>query len=153
MDKKDIIRQLASTRYQLMHSLIPYAMDSWRKLDVPLAQLKSLYIIVSRGHTNFRNLAKDLGVTPGNVTGIIDRLVEQGLVVRNPSPEDHRVVRLQATDRGRALVADLVENHVRHMVRALERMSMEDLEALLHGLSGLNQAVQEDNHTTSNASE
>jgi MarR family transcriptional regulator, organic hydroperoxide resistance regulator len=143
MDKKQTIEKIIEAQHHLTHNMVPNIMESWRKLDVPLAQLKSLFIIVTQGEINFRNLAQELDVTPANVTGIIDRLVEQGLVARNPSPEDHRVIRLQATDQGRALMADLVENHIHHLVQALERMSTTDLTALLRGLAALVKALQQ----------
>jgi MarR family transcriptional regulator, organic hydroperoxide resistance regulator len=143
MNKQDLITKIIETQHQLSRDLVPHAIESWRKLDVPLAQLKSLFIIATNDHTNFRNLAQDLGVTPGNVTGVVDRLVEQGLVVRNPNPEDRRIIRLQATEKGRALLANLMETHVRHLVQVLEGMSEEDLRAFLQGLSAFIKSIEE----------
>lgn len=46
-------------------------------------------------------LSRRLMVSNGNVTGVVDRLVAEGLVVREPSPHDRRsaVVRLTAAGR------------------------------------------------------
>jgi len=49
-------------------------------LSLTIGQLKSLFFIDFEGSTNFKKLATALGVTPPNVTGIVDHLVEQGLV-------------------------------------------------------------------------
>jgi MarR family transcriptional regulator, organic hydroperoxide resistance regulator len=143
MDKKKVINEIIDLQRRTSQLIIPYAIKAWRELDVPLAQLKSLLIIAGKGETNFSALAQDLGVTPGDVTGIIERLVEQGLVSRKPSPEDRRIIWLQATDKGRALLANLMESQTRHMVHILEYMSLEDLKSLLMGLSGFIQAVGE----------
>jgi len=143
MDKKEIINEIVESQRKMSQIIIPYAIESWRELDVPLAQLKSLLIITCKGETNFSTLAQDLRVTPGDVTGIIERLVEQGLVTRKPSPEDRRKVWLQATDKGRDLLANLMESQTRHMVQILEYMSLEELKCLLRGLSGFIQAVGE----------
>jgi DNA-binding MarR family transcriptional regulator len=143
MDKKEVINEIMELQQRMSQVIVPYAIESWRKLDVPLAQLKSLLIIVGKGETHFSTLAQDLGVTPGDVTGIIERLVEQGLVTRKPSPEDRRKVWLQATDKGRDLLANLMESQTRHMVHILEYMNLEDLKSLLRGLSGFIQAVGE----------
>ena len=123
--------------------LIPYAMESFRNLDVPLAQLKSLFIIVTKGDANLKTLADDLGVTPGNVTRIIDRLTEQGLVSREPDPGDRRMTRLGATDKGRELLTGLMEGHAAMLSEMLEYMNEEDLECYYRGLSGLARAVEE----------
>ena len=143
MDKKEVINEIMELQRRMSQVIIPYAIKSWRELDVPLAQLKSLLIIAGKGETNFSTLAQDLGVTPGDVTGIIERLVEQGLVSRKPSPEDRRIIWLQATDKGRDLLANLMESQTRHMVHILEYMSLEDLKSLLKGFSGFIHAIAE----------
>jgi len=143
MDKKEVINEIMELQRRMSQVIIPYAIESWRELDVPLAQLKSLLIITGKGETNFSTLAQDLGVTPGDVTGIVERLVEQDLVSRKPSPEDRRIIWLQATDKGRELLANLMESQTRHMVHILEYMSLEDLQSLLRGLSAFIHAVEE----------
>ncbi len=143
MDKKEVINEIVELQRRMSQVIIPYAIETWRKLDVPLAQLKSLLIIAGKGETNFSILAQDLGVTPGDVTGIIERLVEQGLVIRKPNPEDRRIIWLQATEKGRELLANLMESQTRHMIHILEYMSLDDLRSLLRGLSAFIRAVEE----------
>lgn len=48
-------------------------------------------------------LAQDMGVTPGNLTGVVDRLEQCGLVRRDRSDADRRSVLLQLTEAGQAL--------------------------------------------------
>lgn len=45
-------------------------------------------------------LAAALGCHASNVTGLVDRLEEQGLVTRKPSAEDRRVKNILLTDEG-----------------------------------------------------
>jgi DNA-binding MarR family transcriptional regulator len=143
MDKAHAINEIISLQKRASKVLGSYAFESWRKLDVPMAQLKSLFIIVNKGETNFSMLAQDLGVTSGNMTGIIDRLVEQGLVMRNPNPQDRREIRLEATGKGRDLLTNLMEAQTKHMAHILTHMSLEELISLSRGLSGLIRAVEE----------
>jgi len=143
LKKQEVIREIVSLQHQFSRIGLCYAFESWKKLDVPIAQLKSLFIIANREDINFKILAQDLRVTPGNVTGIIDRLVEQGLVSRQPNPEDRRKVRLQATKRGHELLATLTEAHTGDMLQIMDLMSTEELLALSRGLSGLINALNE----------
>jgi len=83
-----------------------------------------------------------LGVTPGDVTGIVERLVEQGLISRKPGAEDRRVTWLSATDKGRALVTNLVESKSEHMADILEHMSLDGLVSLEKGLKELISAIR-----------
>ncbi|MEJ7653453.1 MAG: MarR family transcriptional regulator [Chloroflexia bacterium] len=52
-------------------------------------------------------LARGLGVGQPNVTGIVDRLIGQRLVAREPDSQDRRVIRVVLSDEGRALVENL----------------------------------------------
>ena len=143
MDKEEAISEIIGLQQRASKVLGSYAVESWRHLDVPMAQLKSLFIITSKGVTNFSMLAQELGVTSGNVTGIVDRLVDQGLVIRNPDPEDRRVIRLEATAKGRELLTNLMEAQTKHMAHILTHMNLDELTALSRGLTGLIRAVEE----------
>jgi DNA-binding MarR family transcriptional regulator len=56
-------------------------------------------------------LSRDLLVTAGNVTGLVDRAERDGVVVRKPDPSDRRVVRVWLTEGGRKLIAGLLPSH------------------------------------------
>ncbi len=145
MDKTKLNDKVIKLQMETNQLLGPIVMESWKDLDVPLAQLNSLFMINCKGSTNFRKLSDDLGVTPGDVTGIIDRLVKQGLVSRGEDPQDRRVIVLQATDKGRALLANLRESGANQMAQILAHMNSEELGALSNGLSGLIRALKETN--------
>jgi DNA-binding MarR family transcriptional regulator len=145
VDKDKLIDVVIKLQMEITQLLGPIVMESWKNLDVPLAQLKSLFMITCKGSTNFRKLADDLGVTPGDVTGIIDRLVKQRLVSRGEDIQDRRVIVLQATDKGRALLTNLRESGANQMAQVLARMSSEELGSLSHGLAALANALKETN--------
>ena len=52
-----------------------------------------------------------LRVSNGNVTGIVDRLAEEGLVVRVKVPGDRRAHLVRLTDKGREVFATQAEAH------------------------------------------
>lgn len=56
-------------------------------------------------------LSRALMVSNGNVTGIVDRLVSDGLVVRVPIEGDRRATRVALTERGRERFADMATAH------------------------------------------
>jgi len=143
MKKSELINEVISLFHKLGESRMHYQFEPWRKLDVPLAQLKSLFIINFKGNINVRNLALDLGVTPGNVTSIVDRLVAQGLVRRSESPEDRRVVLLELTDEGRRTITSIHETGIGHLRRALERMDSADIAALARGIRSFIRAMEQ----------
>ena len=56
-------------------------------------------------------LSRDLLVTAGNVTGLVDRAERDRVVERRPDPSDRRLARVWLTDDGRALIRDLLPVH------------------------------------------
>lgn len=127
---------------QMSHAMGQYASEAWMELNLTIGQLKSLFFIDSEGITNFRKLATALGVTPPDVTRIVDRLVEQGLVSRRENPEDRRMQLLQATKKGKALLAKLRENKTTYLYRILTHLSTEELATIVQGLDSLVKAAE-----------
>ena len=143
MEKAQLVKQI--TDFQREINQITYKMapdDAWMQLSLTIAQLKSLFFIANEGGTNFRNLAAALSVTPANVTGIVERLVEQGLVSRTENPDDRRMLRLEPTGKGQVLLADLRERQIARLSEVLERMNSTELSTLAQGLSSLLKACE-----------
>lgn len=82
-----------------------------------------------------KELSHRLMVTGGNVTGITDQLVAEGLVERTGVEGDRRVFRVRLTERGRRAFADMAEQHEHWIVEAFEGLSPRDLDQL-HKLLG-----------------
>jgi DNA-binding MarR family transcriptional regulator len=75
-------------------------------------------------------LTRELLVTKGNVTGIVDRLVRRGLVQRLRVPSDGRTRRLVLTPRGRQLARRAIPEHRRQIAAHMAEVPWEDLKSL-----------------------
>lgn len=80
-------------------------------------------------------LSRRMMVTGGNVTGITDQLVIEGLVERVEVEGDRRAYRVRLTGKGRALFRDMAHEHERWIVEAFGGLGERDL-AALHKLLG-----------------
>jgi MarR family transcriptional regulator, organic hydroperoxide resistance regulator len=136
------IEEIVSYQQENNRLIGNFAAEPWIELSLTIAQLKSLFFIADRGKTNFKKLADALGVTPPNVTGIVDRLVEHGLVSRTENPEDRRIMLLQITAKGRNLLHNLQQNRASHMATILGKLSDDDLSALVRGMKALSEAAR-----------
>jgi DNA-binding MarR family transcriptional regulator len=141
MDKSQLVQEIVELEQQVGRIIGQHAHSIWIDSGLTLTQLKSLFLIANKGSTNFRKLAQALGVTPSNVTGIVDRLVEQGLVSRTQNPEDRREMTLQATDKGKALVSNIKETGIKRMTQILSLLSLRELSSLVQGLSAFIKAA------------
>jgi DNA-binding MarR family transcriptional regulator len=75
------------------------------------------------------SLAGSLRCDPSNVTGIVDRLEERGLIERQSAPEDRRVKMLALTAEG-ARVRDRIRERWLEPPGAIASLSGEDQRAL-----------------------
>jgi MarR family transcriptional regulator, organic hydroperoxide resistance regulator len=142
-NQQQLIQSIFESGRQMSGILTCPDIDQWRQLNVPVAQLKCLFLVINHQGINSRLLADQLGVTPGNVTGIVDRLEEQNLIIRRPDPQDRRVIWIEATPKGRELLHKLMEFHFKQYAKILAYMPAEDLEALDRGLRSLLVTIQE----------
>lgn len=56
-------------------------------------------------------LSRHLVVSSGNVTGLVDRLVKSGCVIREPSETDRRVQYVKLTEKGHKELEDMARAH------------------------------------------
>jgi DNA-binding MarR family transcriptional regulator len=111
--------------------------------EVTLPQARALRAIASSEACTMGELAGSLRVTMGAATGLVDRLVQQGLVQREPDPNDRRIVRVRLTAAGRRAHAALVRGVRRRLSAALEKLSPEQRAQVAAALAMLRDALGE----------
>src|SRR5262245_3977337 len=74
-----------------------------RPLGLTVAQFDALANLYSTDGMSQQELAEKLLVTKGNVTGLVNRLADRGLVERRSHPVDRRTNRICLTASGRSL--------------------------------------------------
>ena len=84
------------------------------KITIP--QLGVLEYLSTRRERPMNELARHLGVTRPAVTGMVDRLIAQGLVNRQGDLSDRRVVRINLTPKGKR-VLDNIWSQKRRMIQ------------------------------------
>lgn len=75
-------------------------------------------------------ISRFLMVSNGNVTGIVDRLVGDGLVARSQRNGDRRTSFISLTRKGRTAFADMAAAHERWINELLEGVSVRDAEQM-----------------------
>ena len=75
-----------------------------RALGISAPRLSALSVLVFGGPRTIGSLASVEGVTPPTMTRLVAGMVDDGLVERSPDETDRRVVRVAASESGRALL-------------------------------------------------
>jgi DNA-binding MarR family transcriptional regulator len=97
-------------------------------------QLWAIKTIAQEAPIMVSEIARRMYLHPATVVGILDRLEKQGLVIRIRSTEDRRVVRVELTGQGRALVKKSPEVAQGLLVAGLETLSSNKLENIARAL-------------------
>ncbi len=87
-------------------------------------------------------LSKRLMVSNGNVTGLIDRLTNEGLVSRGSEPGDRRTIRVKLTKRGKQKFDAMTPVHEAWIEEMLGELDRDDLAGLYGLLGGLKLSIQ-----------
>jgi DNA-binding MarR family transcriptional regulator len=69
------------------------------------AQFRVLVLTAQRESWRMSDLAHRMALSPGSLTLMMDRLIEDGLISRGRSEQDRRVVIVQITEKGREILA------------------------------------------------
>lgn len=101
-------------------------------------------------------LSARLMVTSGNVTGLVNAMEQDGLVVRRRHPTDRRSTLIGMTDSGRALFTQMAPAHAQWIERALGGLDRKHAALLWEMLGDLKTALRDAgtdtaSHTTTTA--
>jgi DNA-binding MarR family transcriptional regulator len=88
--------------------------------DVTLPQYRALVVLASRGPQRVVDISAELGVNSSTGTRMCERLVRKGLVRRERSVTDRRVVRLTLTPSGEYLVQEVTRRRRSELVRVVD---------------------------------
>lgn len=137
-DKAELIEAVVELQRDFAHVAASSADHPVLQLNLTMQQLKVLSVLGVRDSRSAQELTASLNVSAATMTGIVDRLVAQGMVSRREDPQDRRVRRIELTDRGRAVLNDLQEagrTHTRHLLSGLDTDELAALAKILTKLT------------------
>jgi len=95
----------------------------------------------SPGGMTLGELSKRMMVSAGNITGLVDRLVESGQLERTPQPSDRRVQVVTLTPAGRSDFEAMAMRHEEWVAELFGGLAARDIEVLLRALGKLKTSV------------
>jgi len=108
-----------------------------RKTGLTGPQLWTIKTIAELSPVRVSDLARRMYLHPATVVGILNRLELQGLIKRIRTTKDRRVVYVELTDAGNALVIKAPQVAQGLLVAGLEELPLEKLQGIASGLQEL----------------
>ncbi|MGC8561627.1 MAG: MarR family winged helix-turn-helix transcriptional regulator [Thermoplasmata archaeon] len=98
--------------------------------------------VVSDGVSVPMNKISDyLSVTPGNVTGIIDRLVKSGILRRKGKAGDRRKIMIELTRKGKETYMNVLSSYTSFLEKVLQELNAKERRELKKHLTKLEEAL------------
>ena len=82
-----------------------------RESGLSMSQFGTLFHLHREGSTGVTDLGQHLGVTSAAASQMLERLVQQELILRSEDPVDRRVKQIVLTDKGRQVLEDGIRAH------------------------------------------
>ena len=77
------------------------------EFGMPLSHVQVLVMLDHRGSLSITEISNSFGIAKPNITPLVDRLIEEGLVMRERNSADRRVVNVVICEKGRERLADI----------------------------------------------
>jgi DNA-binding MarR family transcriptional regulator len=87
-------------------------------------------------------LSQRMMVSNGNITGLVDRLVAQGLISRRPAPNDRRVQIVSLTAEGRRFFRTMARENAKWIGEIFADLTENDIEVLMSALAKTKASVR-----------
>jgi DNA-binding MarR family transcriptional regulator len=100
-------------------------------LQVSRTQLEILLILAHQPGQTVGELARRLFLTQSAVTQTLDTLVRRALVERRPDEHDRRIIRLEVSAAGHAIINQVQQLRRRHLEGLMAQLSPTETEVLI----------------------
>ena len=99
------------------------------EFGMPLSHVQVLVMLDHRGSLSISEISNSFGIAKPNITPLVDRLIEEGLVMRERNSTDRRVVNVVICEKGRERLADIYRDLCDNLFDWTRTLSQEDMTA------------------------
>ena len=132
--RAEIVAEIIDNLRRVFQVVNEQSKKAERETGLTGPQLWAIKTIAQEAPIMVSDIARRMYLHPATVVGILDRLEKQGLVLRVRSTEDRRVVKVELTRQGRALVKKSPEVAQGLLVSGLEKLGALKLKNISEGL-------------------
>lgn len=105
--------------------------------QMPHSYYHILRVLKKRGDLPMSEIGRRVHVSKSNMTALIDKLVEEGLVERLPNKKDRRVINIAITGKGKGILLNWRKHSNEEIKKNLSVLSDEDLEKFYESVENI----------------
>ena len=107
-----------------------------------LTDFSVLDLLFQKGEQTTQKIGEKMLITSGSITYIVNKLEKMGLICRNKSETDKRIIYIKLTKKGRETIFELLPLQIEKINEIFSDFSREDLINLNHLLKKFNFSFQ-----------
>ena len=111
--------------------------EEWLSLDLTMSQLKAMMTLGLKGRLAIGDLGRRIGISEPAASLLVDQLEAKGLACCERDPADRRRTLVIPVAEAQERFAWLQHGRIDRVFALLERLTDEDLEALVRGVGAL----------------
>ncbi|WP_175533421.1 MULTISPECIES: MarR family winged helix-turn-helix transcriptional regulator [unclassified Janthinobacterium] len=136
-------RYLKSIRLlaECMQDFERFSSDFVRQYGLTHAQFDIIATLGNTSGMSYKELGQRTLITKGTLTGVVDRLEQKGLVIRERCPRDKRSYYVRLSTQGEQVFQDVFPKLTRQGQRLFANYTDDDFNHLETTLAGLKQAI------------
>lgn len=139
--------QFAQSIHDWMDVFMHRSMRSWglfaKSIGLSMPQFSILVQLHHRGAFGMSEISERFEITPAAASQLVDKLVQNGFVVREEDPHDRRAKLLNLTNKGRDVIQQGFEERYRWMDQLSARLTDEERIQISEALNIMTRVVQE----------
>ena len=112
--------------------------------QVTMSQYGAMAFLWRNPGATLSEVARELGITLGSASDLVDRLVEFGLIERKTNPDNRRQVQLSLTEGARARIAEIRHERRRQFERVQAELTRSEWDGFVKGLSAWADVLDEE---------
>ena len=111
--------------------------------DYSFSQTMILQTLLMQRESRMNELARFLGLTKANASGLVDRLAKKGLIARRQGKDDRRVVIVYLTPKGLKVARGLAKVNRQGLTKMMRRVPERDLKVFIETLEQMAMGLSE----------
>lgn len=136
MDEKSL-SNLSYELYKMMlfiHNKLFDPSELAKHAPLPFSHIKVLFFLTRHNDASISDIASTLNISRSNMTPIIDKLLEEGVIDRYTDSEDRRIYRVKLVEKGYEFIKcheEIIKSNISKKLSALDSESLTRLNCLV----------------------
>jgi len=126
----DLLKRFSNAFIPMMHLFHNIASEASRGAEFTLPQYRVLMLVKHRGSMSISELRNQLKIAQSSASEMVDRLVQQKLLLREKDPNDRRITIFKLTKKAERIMEQrksVVEDCYRKVLEPLSQAQQEEL--------------------------